>query len=81
MKDDMDEVKKIEEKIGYKMMMKERWGGGGRGMREIRDEEDIEREVMEEKREEKEEFGKDEVYIEKMVESERNVEVKILGDK
>jgi pyruvate carboxylase len=61
-------------------MLKASWGGGGRGMRAIRAEADLLREVTEGKREAKAAFGKDEVYLEKLVERARHVEVQVLGD-
>ena len=61
-------------------MLKASWGGGGRGMRAIRAEADLAREVTEAKREAKAAFGKDEVYLEKLVERARHVEVQVLGD-
>ncbi|OYR21157.1 pyruvate carboxylase [Brucella thiophenivorans] len=78
--DDIEEVKKLAAKIGYPLMLKASWGGGGRGMRAIREEVDLDREVVEAKREAKAAFGKDEVYLEKLVERARHVEVQILGD-
>ncbi|MHC5308420.1 pyruvate carboxylase [Bartonella sp. LJL80] len=78
--DDMDEIAKLAEKIGYPLMLKASWGGGGRGMRAIRKAADLGREVLEAKREAKAAFGKDEVYLEKLVERARHVEVQILGD-
>lgn len=78
--DDIEEVKKLAAKIGYPLMLKASWGGGGRGMRAIREEADLDREVVEAKREAKAAFGKDEVYLEKLVERARHVEVQILGD-
>jgi pyruvate carboxylase len=78
--DDMEAVKKLAADIGYPLMLKASWGGGGRGMRAIRSETDLSREVMEGKREAKAAFGKDEVYLEKLVERARHVEVQILGD-
>ncbi|SFF59176.1 pyruvate carboxylase, partial [Aureimonas phyllosphaerae] len=78
--DDMEEVKRLAETIGYPVMLKASWGGGGRGMRAIRKPEDLAREVTEAKREAKAAFGKDEVYLEKLVERARHVEVQILGD-
>ncbi len=78
--DDMEEVKKLAAEIGYPLMLKASWGGGGRGMRAIRAEADLAREVTEAKREAKAAFGKDEVYLEKLVERARHVEVQILGD-
>ncbi len=78
--DDMAEVAKMAEQIGYPVMLKASWGGGGRGMRAIRDPKDLAREVTEAKREAKAAFGKDEVYLEKLVERARHVESQILGD-
>ncbi|MEF2551531.1 pyruvate carboxylase [Aurantimonas sp. A2-1-M11] len=78
--DDMDEVRRMAAKVGYPVMLKASWGGGGRGMRAIRDEKDLEREVIEGKREARAAFGKDEVYLEKLIERARHVEVQILGD-
>ncbi|MBS9722249.1 pyruvate carboxylase [Tianweitania sp. BSSL-BM11] len=78
--DDMKVVKKLAAEIGYPVMLKASWGGGGRGMRAIRAEADLAREVTEAKREAKGAFGKDEVYLEKLVERARHVEVQVLGD-
>ncbi|WP_310618772.1 pyruvate carboxylase [Flexibacterium corallicola] len=78
--DDMEQIKKLAKGVGYPVMLKASWGGGGRGMRVIRDEETLEREVVSAKREAKAAFGKDEVYLEKLVERARHVEVQILGD-
>ncbi|CUX24461.1 MULTISPECIES: pyruvate carboxylase [Agrobacterium] len=78
--DDMAEVERMAEEIGYPVMLKASWGGGGRGMRAIRRREDLAREVTEAKREAKAAFGKDEVYLEKLVERARHVESQILGD-
>ncbi|KAA1175385.1 pyruvate carboxylase [Rhizobium tropici] len=78
--DDMTEVAKMAEEIGYPVMLKASWGGGGRGMRVIRSKADLAKEVTEAKREAKAAFGKDEVYLEKLVERARHVESQILGD-
>ncbi len=78
--DDLDEVRKLAAEIGYPLMLKASWGGGGRGMRAIRSEADLGREVTEAKREAMAAFGKDEVYLEKLVEHARHVEVQVLGD-
>ncbi|ABC92746.1 pyruvate carboxylase protein [Rhizobium etli CFN 42] len=78
--DDMAEVAKMAAAIGYPVMLKASWGGGGRGMRVIRSEADLAKEVTEAKREAMAAFGKDEVYLEKLVERARHVESQILGD-
>jgi len=79
--DDMDAAKKIAAEIGYPVMLKASWGGGGRGMRVIRDEATLERDLPQAKREAKAAFGRDEVYLEKLVERARHVEVQILADR
>ncbi|MCB9992338.1 MAG: pyruvate carboxylase [Hyphomicrobiaceae bacterium] len=78
--DDLSEVARMAGAIGYPLMLKASWGGGGRGMRRIMSEKDLLTEVSEAKREAKAAFGKDEMYLEKLVERARHVEVQILGD-
>ncbi len=78
--EDKAEIRRLADEIGYPVMLKASWGGGGRGMRAIRDPKDLIREVTEAKREAKAAFGKDEVYLEKLVERARHVESQILGD-
>ncbi|MCI4660842.1 MAG: pyruvate carboxylase [Neomegalonema sp.] len=79
--DDMAQVREMAAEIGYPLMLKASWGGGGRGMRPIRSEDELEREVLAGKREAAAAFGKDEVYLEKLVERARHVEVQIIGDR
>jgi pyruvate carboxylase len=79
--DDPVEVKRLARDIGYPVMLKASWGGGGRGMRPIESEDKLLDAVMSGKREAKSAFGKDEVYLEKLVRRARHVEVQILGDK
>ncbi|WP_346892660.1 pyruvate carboxylase [uncultured Roseibium sp.] len=78
--DDMEEVKQLAAEIGYPVMLKASWGGGGRGMRVIPDEATLMRDVVAAKREARAAFGKDEIYLEKLVQRARHVEVQILGD-
>ena len=78
--DDIDEAKKIAADIGYPLMLKASWGGGGRGMRVIPDEATLARDLTAARREAKAAFGKDDVYLEKLVERARHVEVQILAD-
>ncbi|MBK8084057.1 MAG: pyruvate carboxylase [Devosia sp.] len=78
--DDMDEVRRMAAEIGYPLMLKASWGGGGRGMRRIMDETTLVHEVSEGKREAKAAFGKDEMYLEKLIERARHVEVQLIGD-
>src|ERR1044072_3926234 len=74
------EVVAMAAEVGYPLMLKASWGGGGRGMRVVEAEGDLSREVTEGRREAKAAFGKDEVYLEKLVERARHVEVQVLGD-
>jgi len=78
--DDMEAVQALAATVGYPLMLKASWGGGGRGMRVIRTSADLVKEVMEGKREARAAFGKDEVYLEKLVERARHIEVQVLGD-
>ncbi len=78
--DDMEEVRRMAAEIGYPLMLKASWGGGGRGMRRIMDEKSLIHEVSEGKREAKAAFGKDEMYLEKLIERARHVEVQLVGD-
>jgi len=78
--DDPAAVERMAAEIGYPLMLKASWGGGGRGMRTIRRREDLAREVNEGRREAMAAFGKDEVYLEKLIERARHVEVQVLGD-
>ncbi|SNR26369.1 pyruvate carboxylase [Puniceibacterium sediminis] len=78
--DDMAEIKKQAAEVGYPLMLKASWGGGGRGMRPIMSEKELEEKVREGRREAKAAFGNDEGYLEKMILRARHVEVQILGD-
>jgi pyruvate carboxylase len=78
--DDPAEIKRLAADIGYPVMLKASWGGGGRGMRPIESEDMLIDAVISAKREARNAFGKDEVYLEKLVRRARHVEVQILGD-
>jgi len=78
--DDMDAIRKEAAEIGYPLMLKASWGGGGRGMRPILSEEELEEKVLEGRREAEAAFGNGEGYLEKMITRARHVEVQILGD-
>jgi pyruvate carboxylase len=79
--DDMALIKKQAKEVGYPLMLKASWGGGGRGMRPILNEEELEAKVREGRREAEAAFGNGEGYLEKMILRARHVEVQILGDK
>ncbi|WP_212523583.1 pyruvate carboxylase [Actibacterium sp. MT2.3-13A] len=78
--DDMDEIRRQAAEIGYPLMLKASWGGGGRGMRPILSEAELEEKVREGRREAEAAFGNGEGYLEKMIQRARHVEVQILGD-
>jgi len=67
-------------KIGYPLMLKAASGGGGRGMRVIRTEEELEKAFPEAKRESLNAFGDDTVFLEKFVENPKHIEVQIVAD-
>ncbi len=79
--DDIVEIKRQAREIGFPLMLKASWGGGGRGMRSITCEAELEDSVMASRREALAAFGNDELFLEKLVERARHVEVQILGDK
>ena len=78
---DMDAVRKEATEVGYPLMLKASWGGGGRGMRPIMSEDEVEEKVLEGRREAEAAFGNGEGFLEKMIVRARHVEVQILGDK
>jgi pyruvate carboxylase len=78
--DDMEAIAKDAAEIGYPLMLKASWGGGGRGMRPIMGPEELETKVKEGRREAEAAFGNGEGYLEKMILKARHVEVQILGD-
>lgn len=78
--DDPEAIKAAARAIGYPVMLKASWGGGGRGMRPLESEDQLINAVLTAKREAKSAFGKDEVYLEKLVRRARHVEVQLLGD-
>ena len=77
---DIEECKRFAAAIGYPVMLKASWGGGGRGMRVVEDDVQLAELVPVARREAKAAFGNDEVYLEKLVRRARHVEVQILGD-
>ncbi len=79
--DDFDAIKVEAAAVGYPLMLKASWGGGGRGMRPIYGPEELADKVREGRREAEAAFGNGEGYLEKMILRARHVEVQILGDK
>jgi acetyl/propionyl-CoA carboxylase alpha subunit len=67
-------------RIGLPVMLKAAAGGGGRGMRVVRNMDDLEKSFNEAKREAANAFGDDTIFIEKFVDDPKHIEVQILGD-
>lgn len=77
---DEAEAKKVAKDIGYPVIIKAAAGGGGRGMKVARNEEDLVHALQTAKTEAKAAFGDDAVYIEKYLEKPRHIEIQVLGD-
>ena len=73
--------KEINERIGYPVMVKATAGGGGKGMRLVLSEEELEDKIIAAQTEADSAFGNPDVYIEKFVEDPRHIEIQIMGDK
>lgn len=77
----IEEAKKIASKIGYPVMLKASSGGGGKGIRLVYNEKELEEAYPLVKQEAKNAFQDDELYLEKFIEKPRHVEIQILADK
>lgn len=75
-----EEAKTIAKQVGYPVMLKASNGGGGRGMRIVYRESDMDKEFKEAIDESKKAFGDDQVFIEKYLRGPKHVEVQVLGD-
>jgi acetyl-CoA carboxylase, biotin carboxylase subunit len=71
---------KIAKDIGYPVMLKASAGGGGKGMRIVKSEEEFESQLQKAQQEAAAAFGNDAMYLEKFVEEPRHVEIQIIGD-
>lgn len=78
--EDLDHAKKSAKEIGYPVMMKATAGGGGKGMRIIRAEEELEKAWESTRKEAAAAFGNDGMYMEKFIEEPRHIEIQIAGD-
>ena len=78
---DFNEAKKICKQIGYPVLIKAAGGGGGKGMKVVRKEDEFESLFLTAKTEAKKFFGNDEVYIEKFFQNPRHIEVQVLSGK
>lgn len=77
---DLEHAKKTALEIGYPIMMKATAGGGGRGMRVVWEEKDLENAFNSAKQEAGAAFGNDGMYMEKFIEEPRHIEIQVVGD-
>ena len=78
---DKVEAKKICEKIGFPVLIKAAAGGGGKGMKIVKEEKEFEELFLTAKIEAKKYFGNDKIYIEKFFQNPRHIEVQIMSGK
>ena len=77
---DIEEAKSIAKKIGFPVMIKASAGGGGKGMRVVRAEEELEASIRMAQNEARSSFGDESVFIEKYVDSPKHIEFQVLAD-
>lgn len=77
---DLDDAKKVAKKIKYPVILKATAGGGGKGMRVVWKEEDLESAWNNTRQEAGAAFGNDGIYMEKFIEEPRHIEIQIAGD-
>ena len=73
-------ARQLARKLGYPVILKAAFGGGGRGMRVVEDESQLERAYDEARREAQAAFGAGDVFLEKFIRRARHIEVQLLGD-
>ncbi|WPY98659.1 acetyl-CoA carboxylase biotin carboxylase subunit [Christiangramia sp. OXR-203] len=78
--EDFQECKELAKEIGYPVMLKATAGGGGKGMRAIWKEEELEPAWESARKEAAASFGNDGMYMEKLIEEPRHIEIQIVGD-
>ncbi len=78
---DLKEAKEIASEIGYPVMLKASAGGGGKGMRKVSDENEFDQAFQRARNEAQKAFGNSDVYMEKLIEEPKHIEVQIFGDK
>ena len=78
--DSLEHAKKTAKEIGYPVMMKATAGGGGKGMRAVWAEADLEKAWESARQEAAAAFGNDGMYMEKLIEEPRHIEIQVVGD-
>ncbi|MGC8876232.1 acetyl-CoA carboxylase biotin carboxylase subunit [Thermus sp.] len=76
----VEEAKRAALEIGYPVILKASAGGGGRGMRVVHTEEELERAVLQAQEEARAAFGNPAIYLEKYIEEPKHIEIQVLGD-
>jgi acetyl-CoA carboxylase biotin carboxylase subunit len=77
---DFEQCKKVALETGYPVMLKASAGGGGKGMRAVWKPEDLKNAWDSARQESKAAFGNDDMYMEKLIEEPRHIEIQIVGD-
>ena len=78
--EDFEQAKKVAKEIGYPVMMKATAGGGGKGMRAIWKEDELLKAWESARQEAAAAFGNDGMYMEKLIEEPRHIEIQVVGD-
>ncbi|NVK03699.1 MAG: acetyl-CoA carboxylase biotin carboxylase subunit [Flavobacteriia bacterium] len=78
--EDFDACVKLAEEVGYPVMLKATAGGGGKGMRAVWKKEDLQKAWDSARQEAGAAFGNDGMYMEKLIEEPRHIEIQIVGD-
>jgi pyruvate carboxylase len=77
---DLSEVKAAAKEIGYPIILKASFGGGGRGMRVVKSSDELQGKLEEAQREAGAAFGRPDVFIERYIARAKHIEVQVLGD-
>jgi acetyl-CoA carboxylase biotin carboxylase subunit len=78
--ENFEEAERIADEFGYPVMLKATAGGGGKGMRAVWKKEDLRKAWDDARQESKAAFGNDGMYLEKLIEEPRHIEIQIIGD-